>query len=485
MSPTEIIAASVASARSDRRGRTRRTHRRGIVAACLIAGDLAAALAASSLFGLMGRTSPEGITGVVFGALPLPAPSVVIVFAALGLYLGYGPSPPERLRLRSWGVATYAACCLMIAAGGHLTLGLAGEIVAFSGVMILLGFYTEVAIRNRLIRRKIWGAPTAIIGADPLGQSLANSLLAQPELGFRPIGFIVEQDEEAPPRAPDDLPIIGRLAGDPIQPVEVAMFSSCADLARHDGSRIGRMPVSRVVLAQQIQDLQNMWVQIRPLGTAIGLEIRRELYRPLNLRLKRVIDGVLALLGLVLTAPLIGGLALAIRRLDPGNPFYVQVRVGRNGRAIKVLKLRSMYRDSDRRLREHLESSPEARAEWQRFFKLTNDPRVLPGIGHFIRSKSLDELPQLWNVINGDMSLVGPRPFPAYHMESFDPAFRTLRTSVPPGLTGLWQISSRSDGDLLVQRSQDTYYIHNWSPWLDLYILLATIPAAFGGRGAR
>ena len=102
-----------------------------------------------------------------------------------------------------------------------------------------------------------------------------------------------------------------------------------------------------------------------------------------------------------------------------------------------------------------------------------------------MRHTSFDELPQLWNVIRGDMSLVGPRPFPAYHMNSFDYEFRIIRVSVQPGMTGMWQVSSRSNGDLQVQKAQDLFYIRNWSIWLDIYILLQTVIVVLNGRGAK
>jgi lipopolysaccharide/colanic/teichoic acid biosynthesis glycosyltransferase len=147
-------------------------------------------------------------------------------------------------------------------------------------------------------------------------------------------------------------------------------------------------------------------------------------------------------------------------------------------------KLRTMHRNAAELLEMTLEADPAARREWHGAFKLRQDPRVLRKGGHFLRRSSLDELPQLWNVLKGEMSLVGPRPLPEYHLEAFDKEFRVLRERVRPGITGLWQVTTRSNGGTGLQKALDTYYICNWSIWLDLEIACRTVVAVARGRGA-
>jgi lipopolysaccharide/colanic/teichoic acid biosynthesis glycosyltransferase len=203
------------------------------------------------------------------------------------------------------------------------------------------------------------------------------------------------------------------------------------------------------------------------------------------LRAKRIIDllllAVLALPSLVVVATF-----ATLTRLFRGGPaLYKQTRIGYQGRLIEVWKLRTMEEGADEILAEHLEQCQEARQEWEQFFKLRKDPRIIPYLGSFLRRSSLDELPQLFNVWRGEMSFVGPRPLPHYHYQAFDPDFQALRQSVPPGLTGLWQISERSDGDMASHQRWDSRYIEQFSLLNDLKIIAQTPLVVLWCRGAR
>jgi lipopolysaccharide/colanic/teichoic acid biosynthesis glycosyltransferase len=215
-----------------------------------------------------------------------------------------------------------------------------------------------------------------------------------------------------------------------------------------------------------------------------SLEIPKNLLKKHNWIIKRIMDYAVTVPLFVISLPILGFLALWIKISSPGPAFFRQERIGLANRKIHIWKLRTMYVDAEQRLVNYLRDTPWAREEWDRFCKLREDPRILPGVGRFLRRTSLDELPQLWNILKGDMSLVGPRPFPEYHTEKFPRDFRVLRQRVWPGLTGLWQISERSEGDIEIQQALDTYYVQNWSPWLDIYIVSRTLGAVLAGKGA-
>lgn len=460
-----------------------RALRRAVVSATLVAGDLAVAAAG----GMLGYALPVSLD-VVPQVTPLPIPPLFVIFPflMLGLYAEWGLGPVERLRIRGIGVAFYAAASIGLSlATTGISLGVALAVLSAAIVMFAAGHYVEGALRRRLVTWRRWGVPVALIGAEAASRDLAQFLHRHPEFGLRPIGMIRATDELTTPVQPASFPfpVLGDLADAErlSRSIELAIVVDAEGLA----SRLVRLPFRHVVTVQAGRLSANTLPRVCSLGGTIGFDLRRDIYRRSSLTVKRCLDLLLVLPVLVVVVPVILLLAGLIKLISPGPAFFRQERVGRKGRMFDMLKLRTMHVDAGRRLEEHLAADPAAREEWARFYKLRNDPRVLPGIGQFMRRTSLDELPQLINVLFGQMSLVGPRPFPDYHLQAFDEEFRTLRESVPPGLTGFWQISARSEGDLAVQQVQDSFYITNWSFWLDLYVILRTPVVVISGAGAR
>lgn len=198
---------------------------------------------------------------------------------------------------------------------------------------------------------------------------------------------------------------------------------------------------------------------------------------------KRILDLGLAGVALLLLLPLMLGVALLVKANSRGPVFYGHQRVGFGGKRFRCWKFRTMVTDGDRVLEEHFRRFPEERMVWLAERKLTNDPRVTP-IGSVLRKLSVDELPQLWNILLGQMSIVGPRPVVAEELENYGIVARDyLRTR--PGLTGLWQVSGRNDASYRKRVMLDRLYVRRWSMALDLWIILRTIPAVLAARGAR
>ncbi len=215
-----------------------------------------------------------------------------------------------------------------------------------------------------------------------------------------------------------------------------------------------------------------------------GIQFTSPLLAPLPQLVKRTVDLALVVwVGVILT-PLMLVIAASIKCVSAGPVFYGQERIGRGGKPFRVWKFRTMAVDAEEILEDHLRRHPEHREEWEQVHKLRNDPRIIPRIGRLLRRSSLDELPQLWNVVKGEMTLVGPRPLPRYHLEKLEAEFCGRRHQVTPGVTGLWQVASRTNGAPEMFMKWDCYYIRNWSPWLDVQILLRTPFVVLFGEGA-
>lgn len=200
-----------------------------------------------------------------------------------------------------------------------------------------------------------------------------------------------------------------------------------------------------------------------------------------NWVIKRIIDIVGSIIIIILLSPLLLFLYILIKK-DGGKVIYGHIRVGKNGREFRCLKFRSMVVNSQEVLQQLLENDPDAKEEWNKDFKLKNDPRITK-IGRFIRKTSLDELPQLFNVLKGDMSLVGPRPVINEELKRYGDNVNYY-LMVKPGMTGLWQVSGRNDVDYNERVYLDSYYVRHWSLWLDIIILFKTIKVVLNRDGA-
>jgi len=212
------------------------------------------------------------------------------------------------------------------------------------------------------------------------------------------------------------------------------------------------------------------------------VSVRNNLLSKNMLITKRIFDIVFSIILISLSLPIILITAILIKLTSKGPIFYVQERPGRFGRMIKIYKFRTMYLDADKKLEEILKNNEELREEFRKYRKLKNDPRITP-IGKILRKFSIDEIPQLFNVLKGDMSIVGPRPYQIEEIEYMG-EYRDIVLSVRPGLTGLWQISGRNDLSFSAKLKIETWYVLNWNLWLDLFIIIRTIPAVISGKGA-
>jgi Undecaprenyl-phosphate galactose phosphotransferase WbaP len=236
------------------------------------------------------------------------------------------------------------------------------------------------------------------------------------------------------------------------------------------------------VLVPESSDITNIWVSIRDFDGILGFATSHRLRMFWNLGIKRFMDLGIVILGGIVILPLLLLIVLLIKLSSPGPILFGHLRIGRGGRHFKTYKFRTMVIDADEQLEKLLKSDPEVRRQWETNHKIKDDPRIT-GIGKFLRRTSLDELPQLINILKGEMSLVGPRPIVDGEVPKYGENFKRI-FSIKPGLTGLWQVSGRSDTDYTSRVSYDTYYLQSWSVWLDLWVLFKTAGVVIRGKGA-
>ena len=345
-------------------------------------------------------------------------------------------------------------------------------------------YYLKLALK----RLNIWKKKLILIGVNPASMKAVENILKIRSMGYEVVS-IIDDNPEHIGKTFCGVKVLG-----PVSRLEEFTQESNSKDVMIASTRMPREELKKLIarcesgcdsirLIPRTGDFITEGVEIEKLGDVLSLYIKRNLAKPWNIVFKNVFEWVLTVLVLAVLSPLFLLIALAIKRDSPGPVLYTQKRVGKNKALFTLYKFRSMHMDNEQRMREYLEKNPQACAEWETFKKLRNhDPRVTR-VGRFLRKFSLDELPQLIHVLQGKMSLVGPRPYIEEELRGKDLLVTTI-TQVKPGVTGLWQISGRSEVSFDERVNLDEYYVRNWSPWLDFVILLKTIRVILSGHGA-
>lgn len=359
--------------------------------------------------------------------------------------------------------------------------------VAWGVALAVLVVVLRALARQVLRALGMWERAAVIFGAGENARQAALALRSEPSMGYLVKAFVL------PPASAASLP-----AGAPVQPwphteadfdalrpykCVIALEASQSvlrdqlirQLSQHQIKRVSVIPAMRGVPLFGLETTHFFSHEV------LMIHVHNQLAKPALRAMKRLFDLVGSAMLLSLLSPLFAYVAWKVSR-DGGSAFFGHERVGQDGRKFKCYKFRSMVVNAQEVLQELLARDPVARAEWEKDFKLKNDPRINP-IGHFLRRTSLDELPQLWNVLKGEMSLVGPRPVVQAELARYgeDVVYYLM---AKPGMTGLWQVSGRNDVDYEIRVYFDTWYVKNWSIWNDLAILFKTVGILINKKGA-
>ena len=411
-----------------------------------------------------------------------------------GMYPGFGMNPVVEFR----NILRCVAMALLIFTGvGATTTN--NWVFFITSAVIAYVLSIVVFPSARFLTRSFasilpgWGAPLLIYGPRSIATDLYQRLHQTPDRGFLPAGILLSPDEYWELEETDtksQIPTFDvRSALEAASDHNATWVLITNDVAIDDPElNAGLLAIpNRIHLASLTFDM-GPWDRLCTVGSACGFHVGGSIPKSFKQALKRGFDLVLTGLGLLILSPLLAFIGLAVKFSSKGPIFYGQQRVGKDGQMFTAWKFRSMVPNADQVLDAYLNANPEARTEWEHSHLLQKDPRVT-WIGRFLRKTSFDEFPQLWNILKGEMSLVGPRPIinsPNYdqcYVVDYPHEYNAYK-SVRPGLTGLWQVSCRNAGVYEKRIYWDMYYIRNWSLWLDLYIILRTIRTVVLREGA-
>ena len=404
------------------------------------------------------------------------------------MYPGYGVSPAEELRRQTYATATAMAVTMLLAIS--LPLGLWLPILLFgtnfSGRLLLAPVWRYL-MKCALRRAELWGKPVIIFGAGGVGEQLVRSLEREWSLGFSPAG-VFDFSLTRQGGTFEDLSLGGTVSA-AVTMAQKRRIDTCIfampHVRRENVARfvdIASRHFRHVLVIPNLIGITTSAVTARDLGGTFAVEIKHNLLDPWSRRSKRALDLVGTVAGALLLSPLLLVIYIIIKLSSRGPVFYKQMRLGADGNHFSCWKFRTMRPDAAFILTELLRDNPVLREEWEKEQKLRNDPRVTP-IGRLLRKTSLDELPQLWNVLRGEMTLVGPRPIVDAEIPKYGETYN-LYQRVGPGMTGLWQVSGRNETTYEERVTLDAYYVRNWSIWLDFIILVRTLKILLSRAGA-
>lgn len=343
--------------------------------------------------------------------------------------------------------------------------------------------------KRLLYRAGLWRERVLILGAGNAGRLVMEGLERERHMGYDVIGFL-DDDEGKWGNVMSGRKVFGRIRHFPkfIKEMDIAtVVIAIPSLPPERLSSLTAAVQSYSPSTMVIPDLKGIALLNTNLlhlfyEELFLMNIRNNLKSTANRLIKRLFDLTISTISMPLLLPFIGIVGLIIRWETPGPAIYAHDRIGKNGKTFRCYKFRTMQRDAEERLREILEDNEEVRNEWEKSWKLKEDPRVTR-IGGFLRKTSLDELPQIFNVMKGEMSLVGPRPYLLREREDLENRMHVI-CSTEPGITGLWQVSGRSNTGYEHRLKLDSWYVMNWSLWFDIAILFKTIRVVMKREGA-